>query len=108
MEEEDPEDDPEEDLSEGELMEEEDPEEDPEEDSKVSEGQLMGNEDQGEERREFIMQDDQIGRPESLGVEIDSDSVKRRGKVVTGMTRWKQGKFGRMCRGTCPLDAPDQ
>jgi len=70
-------------------MEQEDPEEDPEEDSEVSEGRLMGTEDQGEERREFIMQDDQTRGPESLGVEIDSDSAKRIGEFVTGMTRWK-------------------
>ena len=35
------------------------------------------------------MQDDQTRGPESLGVEIDSDSAKRIGEFVTGMTRWK-------------------
>lgn len=108
MEKEHPEEDPEKDPSEGEPMEEEDPEEDPEEDSEVSEGRLMGSEDQGEERREIIMQDDQIEGPESVGVEIDYDSTKRKGKAVTGMTCWKRGRCGRMCRGTCPLDASNQ
>ena len=66
----------------------------------------MGNHE--EERREFIMQDDQTGGPESLGVEIDFDSVERRGEFMTGTTRWKQGRCGRMYRGTCPLGALDQ
>ena len=87
---EDPNEDPEEDPSERESMEEEDPDEDLEKDSEVSEGQLMGSEDQGEERREFIMNDDQTGGPESLRVEIDSNSAKRRGESVTGMTHWKR------------------
>jgi len=68
----------------------------------------MGSEDQGEERREFIMQGDQTGGSESLGVEIDSDSAKRRGEFVTEMTRWKCYRCGRMCRGTYPLDAINQ
>jgi len=59
MEEADPKEDPEEEPSEREPIEEEDPEEDPGEDSEVSKGQLLGSEDQGEERREFIMQGDQ-------------------------------------------------
>jgi len=107
MEEEDPVEDPEGDPSEMEPIEEHDLEEDSEEDSEVSEGQLMGSEDQGEETREFIMQDDQTGGPESLGVEIDSNSAKSRGEFLTGMTHWKLGRCGRMCRDNCSLDASD-
>ena len=107
-------------------MEEEDLEGDPEEDSKVSEGQLedlkgdsseceteqIKGENPGgdheEEKREFIMQDDQTRGPESLGAEIDSDSTKRRDEFVTGIICWKRGRCSRMCRGTGPLDTPDQ
>jgi len=55
IEEEDPQEDLEEDPSEGEPIEEEDPENAPEEGSEVSEGQSMGSEDYGVERREIIM-----------------------------------------------------
>jgi len=52
------------------------------------------------------MQDDQTKGPKSLGEEIDS--VEKRCESETGVTRWKQGRCGRMCRSTYPLDAPDQ
>jgi len=62
--------------------------------------------DQEEVRREFIGRDDQTRGPKGLGDEIDS--VEKRCESGTEMTRLNRGRCGRMCRGTCPLDAPDQ
>jgi len=114
MEEEDPDEDPEEDLeedlSEGEPMKGEDPEGDPEEDSEVSEGQLMGSEDllenQEEQRRDHTIQDEQTRGSKDLEEEINS--LWNRAECKIGVTRWKRGICGRMCRGTCPLHTPDQ
>ena len=61
MEEEDPVEDPEGDPSEMEPIEEHDLEEDSEEDSEVSEGQLMGSEDQGEETRNSLCRVTKLG-----------------------------------------------
>ena len=95
-------------MSKGQLLGSEDLRRDP---SKYETEQIEGENPRGdheEEKREFIMQGDQTRGPESLGVKIDSDSVKTESEFVTGMTRWKRGRCGGMCKGTCPLDAPDQ
>ena len=72
-----------------------------------AEGESPGG-DHEKDRREFIIQDDQTEGPESLGLEIDSDYVKRNGEFVIRTTCWKRGRCSRMCRGTCPLDTPEQ
>jgi len=114
MKEEDPEKDPEEDPSEGEPMEKENPREDPkrdsEENSEVSEGQLMGSEDlvedREEERRNRTIQDEQTRGSKDLEEKINS--LWNRAECEIEVTRWKWGRCGRMCKGTCPLDAPNQ
>jgi len=128
------EEDPEEDLIEEEPIKEEDPSEeerieeaDPGEDSEVSEGKLMESEDlerdfskskmealerensegdQEERRVQFIVEVDQMRGPELLSDEIDP--TEKRVESEIGVTRWKRGRCGRMCRGTCPLDTPNQ
>ena len=108
-------------TEEGETREKEDPEEDPREgspvgeedpddDSEVSEGQLMGSEDcvedWEEEREDHTIQDEQARGPEDLEEEIDF--LWYRAGCEIGMNRRKRSRCGRMCRGTCPLDVPDQ
>jgi len=101
------EEDPEEDLEE---YPEEDPEEDPEGDSEVDEGQLMSSEDlegdQGDEEGNHPAQDEQSSNSGALEEKINylSDWAERE----IGMTHWKRGRCGWMCRGTCPLDGSDQ
>ena len=62
-------------------------------------------EDQEERRMEFIVEVDQMRRPKILSDEIDP--MRKRGESETGLTCWKRGQCGQMCRGTCPLNAPD-
>ena len=70
-------------------MEEENPEEDLLEDEEPNEEPLE-EEEPAEEK--LIEEDLEEGPVEKeLGLEV---------------TRWKWGRCGRMCRGTCPMDAP--
>jgi len=70
----------------------------------------MGSEDlvgeQEDEDRDYLVQDKQTSGPGDLEEKINylRDWAERK----TGMTHWKRGRCGRMCRGTCPLGAPDQ
>jgi len=34
------------------------------------------------------------------------DYIEKRGEPGVRVTSWKRGKYGRMCRGECPLNAP--
>jgi len=70
----------------------------------------MGSEDRiedlEEEREDHTIQDEQARGPEDL--EEETDSLWYRAECEIGMNSWKSGRCGRMCRGTCPLDVPDQ
>ena len=56
--------------------------------------------------QDHTIQDEQARGPEDLEEEINS--LWYRAECEIGINRWKQGRCGRMCRGTWPIDAPDQ
>jgi len=72
-------------MEEEDPTEEKDPEEDPEE-------ELLEEEDPKEEQ---LIEED-----------LDEDPVEE--ELEPEVTRWKGGRCGRMCHGTCPMDAPVQ
>ena len=63
-------------------------------------------EDQEEERRDSTVQDEQTRGSEDLEAEINC--LWNRAECEIGVTRWKRGRCGRMCKGTYPLDALDK
>jgi len=93
-------------------MEEEDPEEDPskeeedlEEDPSEGEQEEDPKEDSVEERVGLTEEENLVRRLEGFEDE-GMDYEEKRGESWTGVTSWRRGKYGRMCRGECPLDAP--